>query len=154
MSGSLPLTAAELTDTRRFCGYAVPGALLMQDLTVQSSSNGLDTVLAGLSSTEVSVLRTIYLTNLYQLETDIVAARSDLDTNQAAVWKRNPQELAEKEQLYTDWRWRLCFFLGIAPGPGAIQLITSAPGSGGGSGKSGGSGSVGAMGVVPAVYTV
>jgi hypothetical protein len=50
-----------------------------------------------------------------------------LDTDEAAVWKRNPRELRDRRLLFDDWRRRLCGFLGVRPGPalgeGGLRLV-------------------------------
>ena len=66
---------------------------------------------------EVAVLRR-YLTTLAELETAIPRASENLDTNQAAVWFRNPNESRDRDNLFDGWRARMCAFLGLPPGIG------------------------------------
>jgi hypothetical protein len=154
-----PLTAAERTDVRRFVGYGVTGAYDYLEADTQTTSTALDAVLDTLTGDQAAVIRTRYLARLVVLEDDLFAAREDLDTNKAAVWERNPAELLEKEQLFTQMRYRLSQFVGILPGPGIVQLITAPSsccpkggGSGGGSGVP--PGAVGGEWLPPAVFIV
>jgi len=74
--------------------------------------------LTSLSASEESVLITTYLANLYTLENAIPAVSANLDTDQAAVWKHNAREQADRDRLFDSWRRRMCAFIGFAPGPG------------------------------------
>jgi hypothetical protein len=40
-----------------------------------------------------------------------------MDTSIAGPWTANPNELGERNRLYTQWRREMCAFLGFAPGP-------------------------------------
>ena len=75
---------------------------------------------------EESILVNTYLENLTTLEAAIPASGADLDTNVASVWERNTQEVSDRMDLFDDWRRRMCFFIGIAPGPslgpGGMQI--------------------------------
>ena len=51
------------------------------------------------------------------LETGIPNAAGNLDTEQAAVWSRNANEVRDRASLFDQWRGRLCGFLGLPPGP-------------------------------------
>lgn len=130
----MALTDAQLADTRRFLGYPLSG-------TTFAVTNDQDTVymqfgmvtmslhqrLTSLSAAEEGVLTATYLANLNTLETALVGSSSNLDTDQAAVWKHNKNEVTDRSRLFDDWRRRLCAFIGIAPGPGlntgGIQLL-------------------------------
>ena len=120
----MALTDSQLTDVRRFMGYPLAGTTMQitndQDLVygyfgmvVMSLHQRLTT----LSASEEAVLINTYLTNLYTLETAIVGAGSNLDTDQAAVWSRNKTEVSDRSKLFDQWRRRLCGFIGFAPGP-------------------------------------
>ena len=56
-----------------------------------------------------------------QLELDLFGVRDNADTAKAAVWTRNPTELAEREALLWDFQRRLAGFLGVVIGPGIVQ---------------------------------
>ena len=126
----MALTDAEVTDVRRHAGYQLAGT------PTPTSNNDLVYMVVGmrqmslverlstLSAAEEAVLRTTYLTNLNTLEAAIVAAAANLDTEEAAVWKRNKDEVADRERLFDGWRRRMCAFLGFKPGPGIGSSAT------------------------------
>ena len=112
------LTDAERVDVRRFCGYPAYGTgpnddsfqrYFVEYLLLEYRSSNL-------TDAELAVAR-VYLTQLTALETGIIGAADNLDTDQAAVWKRNANEVRDRSRLFDDWRRRLCSFLGIPPGP-------------------------------------
>lgn len=118
------LTETQITDIRRHAGFQLAGTpALTSDndvvyLVFGMRQMSLTERLSSLSASEESVLINTYLTNLNALESAIVAAASNLDTDEAAVWKRNRSEVADRERLFDGWRRRMCSFLGFAPGPG------------------------------------
>lgn len=123
MSGSTALstdalTDAEKTDIRRFMGYPAIGSAA----TGQSSWRFFTAYgqnewrMNNLAPSELQQVR-LYLAQLYPLETGVIGAADNLDTDQAAVWKRNRSEVTDRMGLYDMWRRRLCGFLGIPPGP-------------------------------------
>ena len=77
----------------------------------------LEFQLNNLSTSEETVVRR-YLGTLGSIETAIPNAASNLDTDQAAVWSRNTNEVRDRTRLFDDWRRRLCSFLGVPPGAG------------------------------------
>jgi len=118
------LTDAQLTDVRRFMGYPLTGTTMTitndQDIVYGRFGMvimSLHQRLTTLSASEESVLINTYLTNLYALESAIPTASDNLDTDQAAVWKHNPNEQRDRDRLFDSWRRRLCEFIGFAPGP-------------------------------------
>lgn len=121
----MALTAQQTADVRRFAGYPALGtdtpADDSRDFAYGWVSPGVWQTLfhrlANLTPENETTLTSIYLTNLYALETAIVGAAANLDTAQAAVWTRNPTEVSDRMKLFDDWRRRMCNFLGIAPGP-------------------------------------
>jgi len=114
----MAFTDAEKTDIRRFCGYPVFGGQPVQAFghRFYQQYGTLEFRLNNLQPSEEAVIRTTYLTNLTQLESDIVGTRSNLDTDQAAVWTHNKNEQRDREQLFDSWRRKLCGFLGVPPG--------------------------------------
>lgn len=66
---------------------------------------------------EESILVNTYLANLYTLEAAIPASGADLDTKVAAVWERNENQVSDRLDLFDTWRRRMCFFIGVHPGP-------------------------------------
>ncbi len=121
----MALTAQQIADVRRFAGYPMLGtdtpADDQRDFAYGWVSPGVWQTLYhrlnNLTPENETTLTTIYLPNLYTLENAIVTAGGNLDTQQAAVWVRNPTEVQDRMKLFDDWRRRMCYFLGIAPGP-------------------------------------
>ena len=119
---------AELADIRRHCGYPAYGAgpAGFQGWRFFQAYGLLEYRLANLAPAEEAVLRT-YLAQLASLESDITGTAQRLDTETAAVWTRNPRELAERTRLFDGWRRRLCGFLGVPPGPalgdGSLRVV-------------------------------
>jgi hypothetical protein len=119
------LTAQQLVDARRFAGYQALADTSVDDdqdfayvIGPSGTRQTLQHRLTNLRDEEEAILVNTYLMNLTALEQAILDAAGNLDTNQAAVWVRNPKEVQERTKLFTDWRRRMCGFLGIAPGPG------------------------------------
>ena len=79
-----------------------------------------------LDPTEVTVVQT-YLGTLRGLETAVPGAGQNLDTDKAAVWTHNRDEVADRLSLLDTWRRRLCGFLGVPLGPalgdGGVRLV-------------------------------
>lgn len=113
-------TDAEKTDIRRYCGYQAFGSKAVQAFghRFYTQYGTLEFRMNNFLDSEEAVIRTVYLTNLRTLETDIVGSASNLDTAVAAVWTRNKDEVRDRMRLFDDWRMRLCDFVGIPPGPG------------------------------------
>jgi hypothetical protein len=110
---------SQKTDIRRFCGYPAYGAGVagFQGWRFFQAYGLLEYRLANLSAAEEAVAST-YLATLATLETAVTEAGNALNTAQAAVWTRNPDEVRERTALFDGWRRRLCAFLGVPPGPG------------------------------------
>jgi hypothetical protein len=131
----MALTAQQTADVRRFAGYPSLGtdtpADASRDFAYGWVSPGvwqtLFTRLANMPPEIESTLINVYLVNLNALEAAIPAATANLDTDQAAVWKHNKNEIADREALFDKWRRRMCGFLGINPGPylgdGCARLV-------------------------------
>jgi hypothetical protein len=118
------LTAQQMVDVRRFAGYPLLGDTTAddsRDFAYSWVSPGtwqtLQHRLTNLRPEEEQVLVNTYLTNLYTLESAIPNAAANLDTDQAAVWTRNKNEVADRTKLLNQWRREMCAFIGIAPGP-------------------------------------
>lgn len=112
-------TSAQLVDIRRFCGYPAygDGAVVFPAPWIMRQYLALEYRLNHMSSDEGAVVVTTYLTNLYALETAIPTASDNLDTDQAAVWVHNKNEVRDRADLLDMWRKRLCDFLGVPQGP-------------------------------------
>lgn len=121
------VSEADKTDARRFCGYPAFGNRADGNAGWRyfQAYGEMEYRLANLSASEEAVLGR-YLSTLRALEQAVVDASGNLDTSQAAVWSRNPTEIADRTALLDDWRRRLCAFLGVPPGQ-ALARTTTVP---------------------------
>lgn len=128
------LTEQQLSDARRYAGYPLLADVVVndsQDMAYGYVSSGtwqtLNHRLTNLRPEEETTLISVYLTNLALLETAIPGAGDNLDTDQAAVWTHNKNEVKDRMALFDQWRRRMCYFIGIAPGPslgnGGISVV-------------------------------
>jgi hypothetical protein len=123
-----PLTDAEKTDIRRYCGYPVYGAgpAGFQTWRFYQVYGLLEFRMNNLAQAELGIARR-YLTTLHGLEAAVPRSGENLDTDQAAVWTHNRNETSDRELLFDNWCRRLCGFLGIPAGPaladGGITLV-------------------------------
>jgi hypothetical protein len=62
-----------------------------------------------------------YLATLNQLEQAVPGASENLDSDAAASWQHNSNEVADRLRLFDGWRRRLCAFMGVPPGEGLGQ---------------------------------
>jgi hypothetical protein len=122
----MSFTDAEKTDIRRFAGYPAYGGTpsSFQSWRFFQAYGLLEYRLSNLSTAEEAVVRTTYLANLQTLETDIFGARTNLDTDKAAVWTHNKNELGDRGNLFNYWRSGLCEFIGVPLGPGLADAGT------------------------------
>jgi hypothetical protein len=115
-------------DIRRFCGYPAYGAAPtgLQSWRYFQAYGSLEFRIAHLSDSEMTVCRR-YVATLTTLEMAVPAASENLDTDQASMWTRNKDELADRMQLFDEWRRRFCGFLGVPVGPelpgGTVTLV-------------------------------
>jgi hypothetical protein len=113
---------------RRYCGYPAygAGAAGFQGWRFFQAYGLLEYRLNNMSVNEVAVVQS-YLTTLRQLETGVPAAAANLDTDKAAVWTHNRDEVRDRTALFDDWRRRLCGFIGVPYGLGlsdrSIRLV-------------------------------
>lgn len=112
-------TDAQLVDIRRFCGYMAygDGAVVFPFPWIMKQYLALEYRLLHISQAEGAVVVNTFLSQLYLLESDIPGTRNNLDTDKAAVWTHNKNEMVDRERLFASWQRRLCGFLGIPPGP-------------------------------------
>ncbi len=111
------LSDSERTDVRRFCGYPIraTGTSGTQFVGYSPSAETLESRLTLLTEPEIAVVRR-YLATLTALELAIPRSSENLDTDQAAVWKHNVNEVRDRIELFDDWRCRLSNFLGVPSG--------------------------------------
>jgi hypothetical protein len=116
-----PLTEAEKVDIRRFCGYPAyyATAASVRLCYMFQTLGTLNARLDNLSREEIVVARGL-LSTLRRLELAVPAASETLDTNQAANWTRNQNEVDDRMRLLAAWQRKLCSFLGVAPGRGVM----------------------------------
>ena len=123
-------TDAEKVDIRRFCGFEAYGSQATQGFGHRYLTHYgmLEYRINNYSAAEEAVIRTTYLTPLYALETAItnsgIGATDNLDTDQAAVWTHNKNEVRDRTRLFDQTRRRLCAFIGIPPGAGLSNGTT------------------------------
>jgi hypothetical protein len=116
-------TSAQLVDIRRFCGYPAmgDGNVVFPYPWIMRQYLALEYRLQHMTTDEGNVVINTYLTNLYTLESAVPGAGANLDTDEAAVWKHNKNEVRDRLSLFDSWRRRLCQFLGVPPGPEMSQ---------------------------------
>lgn len=114
------LTEQQKIDVRRYCGFPVFG----NGITASPPSFGyryytqyliLEYRMNNLAPEEETTLQNDYLSILSQLEAAIPTASDNLDTDRAAVWYHNRDEVADRYELYRLWCRRLIEFLGVVP---------------------------------------
>ena len=120
MSGpaASPLTDVERNDVRRFCGYPAYGAdgSNASMFVFYARFRTLEYRMTWLTDAEVATVRA-RLAELNTLETAVPAAGANLDTERAAVWTRNRNEVRDRMALFRMWGRALAGFLGVPPGP-------------------------------------
>ena len=116
-------TDAQKTDIRRFCGYPAYGAAPAGNMGWRffTAYGALEYRLDNLSTAEAQVVLN-YLQTLSQLEQVVPGASDNLDSDGAASWTHNRNEVADRLRLLDSWRRRLCAFLGVPPGDGGSAL--------------------------------
>jgi hypothetical protein len=120
MSQSVPpgFTDAQKVDIRRFCGYPAYGAVAsgFSNWRFFQAYGTLEYRLNNLAPAEIAVTLQ-YISTLATLEAAIPPTSANLDTESAAAWTHNENEVADRAKLFDGWRRRLCGFLGVPPGP-------------------------------------
>lgn len=117
------LTDLQLSDVRRFAGYPMRGDVPLSSdndlawgqvapIVWQTLTHRLTTL-----RPEEETRVVTFLSTLSGLETDVLSSTENLDTDQAAVWVHNKNEVADRMKLYRMWRRELCAFIGVEPGP-------------------------------------
>jgi len=123
MSGSTSLVSTALTDAERddvrdFCGYPAygDGNSGFQGWRYFQPYGVLEYRMSNMAPGQLQKARQ-YLADLYALKAAVPASSANLDTDQAAVWHHNRDEVAHRMHLYDTWRRQLIAFLGVPPGP-------------------------------------
>lgn len=105
----MAFTDAQKTDIRRFCNLPAFGASPVQAFgwRFETWYGTVEFFMNNLQPTEEAVVID-YLTKLNQLETDIFDSRLNLDTDSAAVWYHNKNEVRDRQNLFNVWQIKLC----------------------------------------------
>jgi hypothetical protein len=109
---------AEKVDIRRFCGYPTygAGATGFQSWRYFTAYGLLEYRLNNFAAEETQTVRYL-LAQMYTLESAIWNASALLGTEQAAVFIRNKNEIADRTNLFNQQRTQLCNVVGVPPGP-------------------------------------
>lgn len=118
----MALTATEVVSVRRYCGFPISAMV-----AAANAPDALSVALPLLSAEEEAVIRTVFLPTLVTLELELLSASATLNTQSAAVWTRNANEMAERSLLYRMRRMMLCRFLGVPFGAGIHDPILVVP---------------------------
>lgn len=115
---TIPLTEAQRVDARRFAGYPAfgAGASSFNNWRYFQAYGALEFRLTNISDQEAAVLLG-YLADCNALDAAIVTAGANIDTDSAAIWVHNKNEVRDRTRLFTQRRRDLAGFLGIPPGP-------------------------------------
>lgn len=124
MSGSVAggFSDAQKVQVRRYCGYPAygAGAAGFSSWRFFQAYGTLEYRLNNLAPAEVAVTLQ-YVSTLETIEAAIPRISENLDTESAAAWTHNADELKDREALFDSWRRRLCGFLGVPLGPALGQ---------------------------------
>lgn len=78
-----------------------------------------------LSSNQESLLITTYIAKCNQLESAILTASDNLDTDRAAVWYHNKNEISDRWKLYRLWCDRTIEFMGLTTPSKMLGMMTA-----------------------------
>lgn len=108
---------AEKVDIRFFCGYQILGGANVPAFGARyfGSYGLLEFRMTNMSEPEEDFVRDM-VTDLHILYADVFGTRDNLDTDRAAVWYRNKNEVPDRENLFKYRRVMLCDYIGIAFG--------------------------------------
>lgn len=118
----MALSEDEKIKVRYYCGYGMFGlqALPASGYRFSIVYGTMEYKMINLQPGEEDQVRDIFLANLIVLGQDTYSVRDNIDTDQAAVWYHNKNEISDRIKLYRYWSLQLCAFLGIPPGPGLV----------------------------------
>ncbi|NHN88866.1 hypothetical protein [Acetobacter conturbans] len=115
------LTEVEKVNIRRYCWYPAYGNSNLANTWLYFSHYGiLEYRLNNFAPEEITVVRTM-LSTLTTLELGPSQAADNLDTDKAAVWTHNQNEVSDRIKLFRQQRMELVRFIGIPPGPGCVS---------------------------------
>lgn len=125
---SASLADAEKADIRRFCGYPPYGVgpAGFQGWRFFQAYGLLEFRMNNLAPAELQNARW-RLSVLYAIEQALDAASGNLDTDAAAVWTHNKDEVRDRMVHFDNRRRSLCLAVGVPPGPdlgaAGIELV-------------------------------
>jgi hypothetical protein len=127
---STALLDSEKALIRQYCGYPPfgTGANGFQNWRFFQQDGLLEFRMNNFAPAEFQAVRG-YVTNIILLEAAIPAASANLDTDSAAVWFHNKNEVRDRRNLYEYWRQELLTLVGVPAGPykggsgGSISLV-------------------------------
>lgn len=110
----MAFTDAQKTDIRRFCNLPAFGSQPVQAFGYRFFTwyGTLEFQMNNLQPTEEAVVID-FITKLTQLETDVYDSRLNLDTDRAAVWYHNKNEVRDRQGLFNLWQIKLCMFFNM-----------------------------------------
>lgn len=114
----LPLSDDELVYVRWACGYPAEGSGPTLDPFNRTFAlfPMLEFRINNLQPAEITFVRA-RVAEIQTAQTGLGNASVSLDTDQASVFKRNKNEVADRESHLDDLRVRLAQFIGVGPGP-------------------------------------
>lgn len=112
------LSEIEKVNIRRYCWYPARGNSNISGSWLYFSHYGiLEYRLENFSQEEISVMRSM-LATLALLEQGPASSSDNLDTDKAAIWTHNKNEVSDRVNLFRQQRLEIVKFIGIEPGPG------------------------------------
>ena len=114
----MALTDAERIDVRRYCGYAMFGnsSSGYQGYRFFTAYGTMEYRMTNATDNEIIQIRNL-LAKISTADDAIVSSADNMDTDSAAVWVHNKNEVRERIEFFDYWRDRLCRFFGIPHGP-------------------------------------
>jgi hypothetical protein len=113
------LTDTQKTAVRRHCGYPMYGNIAAPAFGYRFFTwYGTLEYRINNPTPEEEIVLISFVDELNTLELALSSASDNLDTNKAAVWEHNPNEVGDRRRLYNMRRRDLCTFIGVPPGPG------------------------------------
>ena len=113
------LTEQQKTDARRMMGYSARGAgnYGFESYRYFTYYGDMEFRLANMSQSDGDTFVGIYLTQCLAAEQQIFAARSNLQVDEASIYKHNKAEIAQLRKEFTKLRMAMCDFIEVPAGP-------------------------------------